>query len=82
MDTLKTPFGNFNVYINRLTAPKENIFHVSFVDKQNKTNTFLMHFNSEQWVFSDPSSVPSWFTEFEPELNNLITKECLKDFAS
>lgn len=75
METLQTPFGRITIYLNRL--PEENSFHVSFVDKDNKTYAILMHYDSSRWVFSNRENVPHWFASSEAELNHLILKECI-----
>lgn len=82
MEKLQTLFGNLNVYINRLPAPEENIFHVSFVDKQNKTHSILMHYDSERWAFCHREQIPMWVTELENPLGDLISKEMVQDRRS
>lgn len=78
METLQTPYGRVTIYLNHL--PEENSFHVSFVDKSNKTHTILMHYDGSRWVFSSTEHVPHWFVSFEAELNHLITKECISSY--
>lgn len=80
METLQTPHGKFTICLNPIYTPIETLFHVSFVDKNNKTHRMLMHCDFDLWKFSCPEEVPDWFINMEPQLGDLITRECLKGY--
>ena len=82
MHIIRTSFGIFNVYINRLSAPDENIVHVSFVDHTNKTHAIHMHYNADHWVVSNPEAVPTWFSDFESKLDSLVTEQLAREYHS
>lgn len=82
MHIIRTNFGAFNVYINRLSAPDENIVHVSFVDHNNKTHAIEMQYSTDRWVVRHPETVPGWFNDFETKLDSVITEQLAREYHS
>jgi len=79
MEVIQTAFGLFNVYLNRLNEPDENLYHISFVDKNNKLHSMQMHFADGKWIFVSPNTYPDWVTRLEKQFSDLIMKEILKE---
>jgi hypothetical protein len=75
MEILQTPYGNFNFYINYLNSSEENFFHISFVDKSNKTYSIVMTKSGEEWIILNPHSLPIWITALHRQFNSMITRE-------
>jgi len=82
MEVIQTAFGLFNVYLNRLSEPDKHIFHISFVDKNNKLHSMRMHFADGKWVFINPEAYPDWLVRLEKQFSDLIMKEILKENVS
>lgn len=78
MEILETSYGTLSVYVNPLISSEENLFHLSFVDKNNKTHSILMKEDDGKWMFADPVSVPDWITGLHQQFNTLISKELLR----
>jgi len=78
METLETPYGNFTIYVNRLTLPEENLLHISFVDKRNKTHVVLMRHSMGNWVFRNIKNTPLWIVSMQDLLNDLILKQVVE----
>ena len=76
MGTLETSYGNFSIYLNRLHG---NLFHISFVDKQNKTQFFLMRYQNDKWIFEGMNNLPDWISRMQDQLDTLIKRQLLKD---
>ena len=75
MEILQTPMGNFNVYINRLTSPQENTYHISFVDRNNKTYVVLMQRTRNEWVITNSQSLPQWIMDLQQQLCDLVAAQ-------
>ena len=75
MEILQTPMGNFNIYINRLTSPQENIYHISFVDRNNKTYVVLMQRTRNEWVITNSQSLPQWIMDLQQQLCDLVAAQ-------
>lgn len=80
METLQTPYGNFNVYLNPLYSAQGNYFHISFVDKKNKLHVILMQEKWGVWLITDPGKQPDWILALSSQLDKLIIKEQLKTY--
>lgn len=78
MEILETSYGTLSVYVNPLISSEENLFHLSFVDKANKTHSIFMKEDDGHWTFADPGSVPGWITGLHQQFNTLISKELLR----
>jgi hypothetical protein len=82
METLTTMYGNFNVYINQLFEAGEDIFHVSFIDKENKLQIVRMQMGLNKCSFVDPHGLPSWIIALEQQLSDIIIKQALLQYQS
>jgi hypothetical protein len=79
MEILQTPYGNFLVYVNRLDHLQDNIYHVSFVDKDNKTQVILMQRTLDGWSVSSPQNLPGWLMGLQHQLCDVVQKEHQKE---
>lgn len=82
MEILQTPMGNFNVYINRLTSPQENIYHISFVDRNNKTWVVLMQRTLTGWSIINSQRLPGWIMDLQRQLFDLVSTDYLREHQS
>jgi hypothetical protein len=82
METLTTPYGSFVAYVNRLTEDDRDIFHVSFIDKENKLRIVRMQMGVDNCIFANPGDLPSWIVDLEQQLSDLIIKQALLQYRS
>jgi hypothetical protein len=75
MKKLLTPFGSFNIYINRLLEEGDDIFHISFIDKNNKAHIIHMQQGPVEWDIINPDAIESWIVSLRAQLQELITME-------
>ncbi len=80
MNILGTTYGRFHVYINHLPSEEENLVHLSFVDKNNKTHIVLMRQLNGKWFLAHPGTLPHWIANLEEQFDILITKELLRSY--
>lgn len=78
MELLKTPHGIFNCYVNPVQFLDEIYYHISFVDKSNKTHTVLMSKSESGWTFLNQDSLPSWIPYLQEQFAEMIEKEMHK----
>jgi hypothetical protein len=79
MKKLTTPFGSFNVYLNRLAETEEETFHISFVDKDNKVHIIMMKWASDTLSFVNVEQLPEWVFSMRQQLIDLIMHETLME---
>jgi hypothetical protein len=80
MNILESAYGRFNVYVNHLSTPDQNLIHLSFVDKDNKTQVVLMKQIGGKWFFADPTSIPLWIISLQEQFDVLIKKDNLQNY--
>lgn len=78
MNILESAYGRFNVYVNHVPS-NEDLVHLSFVDKTNKTQVVLMRQIGDKWFFADPQSIPLWIISLQEQFDGLIKKEILQN---
>jgi hypothetical protein len=79
MEIIQTPFGSFNVYFNRISDSETDMYHISFVDKNNKLQIMQMQFVNNSWSFMNPELQPDWLLAMEKRFSDLVMKEVLKE---
>lgn len=82
MNKLETSYGRFHIYVNCLSAEDENLIHLSFVDKNNKTHVVLMRQVNSKWVFAHPEALPHWIISLEEQFDTIATKELTRNYQS
>ncbi|MBO9682292.1 MAG: hypothetical protein J7502_06435 [Flavisolibacter sp.] len=80
MNILETSYGRFHIYVNYLPSQDENLIHLSFVDKNNKTHIVLMRQLNGKWFFANPETLSDWIIGLEEQFDILITGEILKNY--
>jgi hypothetical protein len=80
MDILETPYGRFHIYVNYLPSEDENLIHLSFVDKNNKTHIVLMRQFNNQWHFEHSEKLPHWIINLQHQFDILITREMIRSY--
>jgi hypothetical protein len=80
MNTLESVYGRFNIYVNQLPPPDDDLIHLSFVDKDNKTQVVLMRKIAGKWFFADPKSLPLWIISLQEQFDVLIKKDNLQNY--
>jgi hypothetical protein len=80
MNILETTYGRFHVYINYLLSEEENMAHLSFVDKNNKTHIVLMRQFNGKWLLVQPETLSHWIVNLEEQFDILITTELLRNY--
>jgi hypothetical protein len=80
MNILETSYGRFHIYLNYLPSPDENLAHLSFVDKSNKTHIVLMRQLNGKWFFANPETLPHWIVSLQQQFDILVTGEILRNY--
>lgn len=80
MNILETSYGRFHIYVNYLPSEDENLIHLSFVDKNNKTHIVLMRQLNGKWFFAEPEALPHWIISLQERFDILITGEILRNY--
>jgi hypothetical protein len=80
MNILETSYGRFHIYVNYLPSQDENLAHLSFVDKNNKTHIVLMRQLNGKWFFADPEALPHWIVSLQQQFDTLVTGEILRNY--
>ena len=78
MNILESAYGRFNIYVNNVPS-NDDLVHLSFVDKSNKTQVVLMRQIGGKWFFTDPQSIPLWIVSLQEQFDALIKKEILQN---
>jgi len=81
MERIETFYGPFNVYLNRLSNSHENLYHISFVDKQNKAHVVLLTRYMNQWSFVNEENLPDWIISLKAQFEVLIRRSFRSDFS-
>lgn len=79
MNILETSYGRFHIYVNYLPSQDENLIHLSFVDKDNKTHIVLMRQVNGKWLFAHPETLPHWIISLQEQFDILATKELIRN---
>jgi hypothetical protein len=74
MKRIKTPYGSFNTYINRLPEC-DDTFSISFVDKNNKSHIVLMQCICESWVMINAYLQTEWILKLLPQFILMVEQE-------
>ncbi|MGZ3952496.1 MAG: hypothetical protein ACXVBZ_13945 [Flavisolibacter sp.] len=82
MERIETSYGTFNVYLNRIVTPQGNLYHISFVDKQNKAQVAILTRYMNQWSFGNEQSLPDWIIGLKGQFEIFITRQFSSDFSS
>ena len=70
---LKTIYGYYNFYFNRIFTATGVRYHVSVRDtKSNRSYMFNMEEKQDSWTISDISGCPEWITSLEKEYEKAI----------
>lgn len=75
MNIMETSYGRFHIYVNHLPSHDENLVHLSFVDKNNKTHIVLMRQLNSKWFFADPGALPHWIIGLQEQFDILVTEK-------
>lgn len=78
METLQTPYGSFNVYVNALYSEGEHLIHISFVDNKNQLHVVLMQESGGQWMIANQYQLAGWIISLQSKLETLISRELLR----
>ena len=79
METIKTIYGTFNVYINSIHGIGEDLLHLSFVGKDKKLQIIIMHqLLSGKWEFDREDKYPDWIVSMKNTFDWIIAKQELK----
>ena len=82
METIKTTYGTFNIYVNSIRGLAEDLLHISFVDKSKKLQIMVLQQSlSGQWEFDREDKYPDWIVSMKPFFDSAIAKQTGKDIV-
>jgi hypothetical protein len=81
MERIETSYGSFNVYLNRIANSQGDLYHISFVDKQNKAHVAILTRYMNQWSFVNEESIPDWIISLKGQFETLIRRSFKSDFS-
>jgi hypothetical protein len=71
---LETSKGPFIFHFNRIFTAGGVHYHISFIDKNRKSQAFNMSEDGGKWTFVNPDNLPDWMVTIEAKLGNVITE--------
>jgi hypothetical protein len=72
---IHTTGGHLNVYLNLIETMEGRYYHLSVVNRDNKTITAkLKEAGSGDWRLLETASYPAWICELEDDLSNTISE--------
>jgi hypothetical protein len=71
---IPTSAGTLQFYFNRIYTVNGVRFHVSAVDRKNKSHPFLMQEENDAWHIVEDPNIPQWIKDIEGNLNVAIKK--------
>lgn len=81
MKQIRTPYGVFNAYTNRLPESNDT-FNISFVDKNNKTHIVLLQCITDQWIMINAYIHPEWIVKLLPQFILMAEQENAMSIAA
>lgn len=79
MERIKTSYGTFTVYLNRIVSSEGNLYHLSFVDNHNKAQVAVLRKSNSGWSFVDEDKLPEWIISLKVQFETLIAKELFSE---
>ncbi|MGZ3853938.1 MAG: hypothetical protein ACXVBX_14170 [Flavisolibacter sp.] len=79
MERIKTSYGTFTVYLNRIVSSEGNLYHLSFVDNHNKAQVAILKRSGGGWGFVDEDKLPDWIVSLKAPFETLISKELFSE---
>jgi hypothetical protein len=78
MERIKTAYGNFTAYVNRIGAGEEDLYHISFVDNRNKVHIAVLAESVGGWSFVNAEALPDSIVELHSQFEMLIARDSLR----
>ena len=78
MERIKTAYGNFTAYVNRIDAGEEDLYHISFVDNRNKVQVAVLTESIDGWSFVNAEALPAFVVELHTQFEVLIARHSLR----
>ena len=76
---IKTDWGLFTFYFNRIYTVDGIRYHVSFNDKNRKVIIFHMQLQSGVWKFANSENFPEWLQKLETQISDIIQQNRTTD---
>jgi hypothetical protein len=69
---IQTKDGAFQFYFNRIFTTNGVRYHISVMDRQNKSHVFYMELENGSWHLVDESRTPDWIVSVQSDLQLAI----------